>query len=92
MATISQVEAGLDSIAERINSARATMSKVQSNALGASEALAAITTDFADVIATVQAYGTSNAYDAATKAKFTKMVTEYNDLKTIADQVAGISV
>lgn len=92
MATISQVDAGLDAIAERINAQRAVMAKTKSNASGASEALAAITTDFADVIATVQGYGTANAYEAATKAKFDKMVAEFNALKTIADGVAAINV
>lgn len=92
MATTSQVEAGLDEIAARINAQRAVMTKAKSNAAGASDALDAIAADFGDVISTVQGYGTENAYEAATKAKFERMVAEFGTLKGVADTVAAIDV
>lgn len=92
MATTSEVEVGLAAIAQRIFDQRQTMVKVKANATSASVNLAAIPTDFSDVIATVNAYGTANAYEAAIKAKFAKMVTEYNALKADADGVANVNL
>lgn len=92
MATFSQVKVALDDIAGKINSQREAMKKAKSNAAGASQALAAIQTDYADVITTINSYGTINAAEAAVKAEFAKMVEEFGTLKTVADGVAGINV
>lgn len=92
MATPSQVKTSLDKIAELISSQRAVMEKVKSNASAASAALAAIPTDFADVISTIQAYGTANAFEALAKAELAKMNAEYTALKGDADTVAAIDL
>lgn len=92
MATPSEVKVGMDAIAARLAEQRQTMLKVKSNAQSASDALAAIPTDFADVVATVQAYGTSNAFEAHAKAELAKMTTEFNALKTKADAVAAVDL
>lgn len=92
MATTSEIDVGMDAIAQRIYDQRQVMLKVKQNATSASAALAAITTDYASVISAVQAFGTSDAYEAGTKAKFAKLTTEYNALKSVADAVAGANL
>jgi hypothetical protein len=79
-------------IAARLSDQRQVMLKVKANAGTASTALAAIPTDFADVIATVNAFGTSNAYEAAVKAQLAKMTSEFNALKAKADAVAAVDL
>ena len=92
MATTSEVEVGMAAIAARLSDQRQVMLKVKANASTASTALAAIPNDFADVIATVTAFGTANAYEAAVKAQVAKMTTEFNALKTKADAVAAVDL
>ncbi|MER8567621.1 hypothetical protein NKH85_17095 [Mesorhizobium sp. M0924] len=92
MATTSEVEVGMSAIAARLSEQRQVMLKVKANAGTASTALAAIPNDFADVIATVTAYGTSNAYEGTIKAQLTKMTTEFNALKAKADAVAAVDL
>lgn len=92
MSTTSEVEVGMAAIAARISADRAAMLKVKQNAGAASADLAAITTDFSAVIATIQAFGTTDPYEAAVKAKFNKLVTEFTALKAVADAVATANV
>jgi hypothetical protein len=92
MATASQVKVGLDAIAGVIAAQRKVMQTVKANAGGASGALAALGTDYADVIATIQGYGTADAFEALSKAEYAKLLAEFNALKTIADGVAAINV
>lgn len=92
MATTSEVDVGMDAIALILTEQRQVMIKAKSNAASASAALAAIPTSFADVIATVQAFGTANAYEATIKAKLVKMTAEFNALKTKADGVAALDL
>ena len=92
MATYSEVKHGLDAVASVISDQRAIMVKVKSNAALASSALAALPTDYADVVATINTYGTTNAAEAAAKAELAKMVAEYQALKSIADQVAAANL
>lgn len=92
MATTSEIDVGMDAIAQRIYDQRQVMLKVKQNATNASTALAAIPTDFAAVLAAVNAFGTSDPYEAATKAKLAKLTTEFNALKTVTDAVAGANL
>lgn len=92
MATASQVKTGLDAIAGVIANQRKAMTSAKNVGATASAALAALGTDYADVIATIQGYGTSDAFEALSKAEFAKLLAEYNALKTTADGVAAIGV
>jgi hypothetical protein len=92
MATASQVKVGLDDIAGVIAAQRDVMKKAKSNAALASAALAALGTSYADVITTIGAYGTSDAFENVSKAEYAKLLAEFNALKAIADGVAGINV
>ncbi len=92
MATTSEVDVGMDEIAMILTEQRQVMLKAKQNASLASSVLGGLATTYADVIATINAYGTSNAYEAAVKAKLAKMVTEFNALKTKADAVAAVDL
>jgi hypothetical protein len=94
MATPSQVKAGLDAIADLISGQRAVMEKVKSNAVGASAALGAIPTNFADVIATIDAYAANSTdyFERLAKAEKAKMATEFTALKADADAVAALDL
>lgn len=91
MASYSEVKAGLDDVAQIIRDQKAVMLKAKSNAALASAALGGLATTYADLIATINAYGTANAAEALAKADLAKLVTEFGALKALADQVAGIA-
>jgi hypothetical protein len=91
MASYSEVKVGLDDVAAIIREQKAVMLKAKSNAALASAALADLPTEFADVIATINAYGTANASEALSKADLAKLTTEFQALKSLADQVAAIT-
>lgn len=94
MATASQVKAGLDDIAGIIREQRAVIEKAISNAALASAALAAITTTYADLIATIDGYAANSTdyFERLAKAEKAKLAAEFAALKTIADQVAAASL
>ena len=92
MATTSEIEVGMAAMAQRLYDQRQTMIKVKANATNASVNLAAIPTDFADVVATVNAFGAGNAYEVAIKARLGKMTTEFQALKTVADAIAAANL
>jgi hypothetical protein len=77
MATTSQVKSGLDAITEVIKEAHAVIAKAQSNTSIAVADLNALPTDYADVIATINAYGTTDAFEALSKAELAKLTTEF---------------
>lgn len=91
MASYSEVKAGLDEVARIIREQKAVMLKAKSNAGLASAALAGLPTEYADVISTINAYGITNAAEALAKADLAKLTTEFQALKTLADQVAAIT-
>lgn len=94
MATASQVKAGLDEIAQIIRAQRAVMEKVKSNAGGASETLAAIPTDYADVLSTINGYSAESTdyFERLAKAELAKMTAEFAALKQDADAVAAVDL
>lgn len=92
MATYSQVKSALDEVAATIRDQRSVMEKVKSNAGSASTELAALPTTYADVVATINAYGTANASEALAKAELAKLQAEFQALKTTADNVAAINL
>lgn len=77
MATPSEVKTGMDAIAARISAARATVQKAQQNTGNAVADLNAIPNEFGDVIATINGYGTSDAFEAQAKAELAKMTAEF---------------
>lgn len=91
MASYSEVKAGLDDVAGIIREQKAVMVKVKSNAALAAAALAGLPAQYADLITTINAYGTANAAEALAKADLAKLTAEFQALKTLADQVAAIT-
>lgn len=91
MASYSEVKAGFDEIAVIIRNARTELLACKSKSAGISEVLDALPTTYASLVATVQAYGTSNAAEANAKAELAKFMTEFQALKAIADGIAAIT-
>ena len=81
MATTSEVKSGLDAIAELIAGNRAIIEKSKSNAAVASAALAVIPTDYADVIATIDGFVGTDAFEALAQDEKTKLAAEFTALK-----------
>jgi len=92
MATYSEIKTGLNKIAQTIADQKAVMAKAKTNAANASTTLAALASDYGDVITTINGFGTSNAAEAACKAELAKLTAEFNALKTKADQVAALDL
>jgi hypothetical protein len=92
MATYSEVKSGLDAIAGIISAQRQVMIKVKSNAGTASVALAAVQADYADVLATINGYGSTNAAEALAKADLAKLTTEFLALKGKADAIGAVDL
>ena len=91
MATSTEVDVALDAVAQLISDQREVLKKAKSNAAIASAALAEVPTTYADVVSTIQAYGTANAHEALAKARLAKYTTEFTALKSVADAVAAIT-
>ena len=91
MATTSEVKKALDEIASVIAAQEAVITKAQTNAAAASAALAAIPTDFSDVIATINAYSPTGAFETLAKDEKAKLQTEFRALKAKADAIVSQS-
>lgn len=89
MASYSEVKSGLDAISDVIRGARAKALGHKAGAAVTSTELAALPTTYADVIATINGYGTSNASEAVAKADLAKLTTEFTALKAVLDATAA---
>ena len=90
MAETSEVKSGLDEIGQIIAEQRAVVDKAKSNAQSASSALAAIVTDFADVLATIDAYTGSDAFESLSQAEKARFTAEFIALKAEADAIVAV--
>ena len=86
MATASQVKAGLNDAAQTIRTERQALAQAKARIAAAEANLAAIPTVFADVIQTVNGYGTANAFEAVAKAELAKLFQEFSVLKDAATE------
>lgn len=89
MATPSEVKTGMDAISARISGARATVQKAQQNTGNAVTDLNAIPTEFGDVIATINGYGTADAFEAQAKAELAKLTAEFVALVTAGSAIVA---
>ena len=89
MATTSEVKSGLDAVALVIAEASSTVDKAQSNAQLASDALGAIPANFADLIATIDAYAPTGEFESLAKDEKDKLATEFAALKAKADAIVA---
>ena len=92
MATASEVKTGLDAIAVAIKNARQSMVTVKNTGGSVSTDLGGLPTAYAGVIATINAYGTTDAFEALSKAELAKLTSEFTALKAISDAVAAINL
>ena len=92
MATSSEVKTGLDDIAKAIRTARQSMLVVKSSGATVSTDLAGLATAYAAVIATINGYSTSDAFESVSKAELAKLTAEFTALKSVADAVAAINL
>ena len=81
MATTSEVKAGLDAIARTIATAQAGLDTGKARILTARDALTAIPTDFADLIATIDAFTPTGAFEVLAKDEKAKLQTEFLALR-----------
>lgn len=92
MASYSDVKTGLDAVAVVIHNQRVLLGQSKAQAATASAALASLVDVYADVIATVNAYGTANAAEAVAKADLAKLTSEFQALKSVADAIAAANL
>lgn len=90
----SSMKSGVDAISAALVGQRAVLSKVKTNAQGASDALGSIPTEYAAVVAEIQAIpdNTTNPAEALLKAELIKLTNEFIALRAVADSVAGIDL
>lgn len=92
MATTSEIKVGMAKIADRLSEGRAAMLKAKTTGANVSAALASIPADFSDIIATINAFGTTNPFEALAKAELAKMTVEFTALKADADALANLNL
>ena len=85
MATTSEVKAGLDDIAKTIRTERQTCAAAKARLTAARGNLDLIPTTFQGVIATIDSYDTTDAFEVLSKAEFAKLATEFVALRAATD-------
>lgn len=81
MATPSEVKDGMNGIAQLIAGARQQRDRAKAQLLTARNQLANIPTQFADVIATINGYAPTGAFETLAKDERAKLATEFTSLK-----------
>ena len=82
MATTSEVKAGMDDISTSIRNCRQMYAQAKSRIQAAHNELNAIPTTFADVLATIDGYVGSDAFEALSKDEKAKLTTEFLAVRT----------
>lgn len=85
MATASEVKAGLDDISTAIAAVRTRYASAKSSIEGGSAALGNLATKYSDVIATIDGYAPSGAFETLAKDEKEKLAAEYVALKSTID-------
>jgi hypothetical protein len=88
MATSSEVQLGLAGIAAAASMQRKRLEMALATAGDASEILGGLLAANADIVATIGAYGTTDAFEAYAKARLAKLSAELDTLKAAADTIA----
>jgi flagellin-like hook-associated protein FlgL len=85
MATYSEVKQGLDEISAQIRAVQTRYNSAKSNIEAGSAALGAIPTKYADVIATIDGYTPTGAFETLSKDEKAKLQAEFQALKSTID-------
>jgi archaellum component FlaC len=88
MATISEVKNGLDRIAAAIRGARTQLDEARQTVETQVSALENLATTYADVVAEIEGYVPTGAFETLSKDELDKLVTEYSTLLTAAQTAA----
>lgn len=81
MATTSEVKAGLDEIAQRIRSSRKGFDLAKAAIIKTRDGLAAIPTQYSDVLATIDLYVGTDPFESVTKDELAKLTAEFSALQ-----------
>jgi uncharacterized protein involved in exopolysaccharide biosynthesis len=81
MATYTEVKRSLDDIAQIINTERQSFASAKARIQTGSANLNAITTQYADVITTIDAYTGTDAAETLAQAEKAKLAAEFTELK-----------
>ena len=90
MATTSEVKSGLDDISVFIKNARKAAQSAKAAFSTHHAILNAIPTTFADVLATIDAYGTTDAFEALSKAEKEKLQAEFVALRNSLNSAVSV--
>lgn len=85
MATTSEVKAGLDDIAQRIREAINNMTAAKVRLQTAKDDLAALPTDYGDVVATINGYTPTGALETLAQDELAKLTAEFVALSSSID-------
>jgi hypothetical protein len=89
MATSSQVKSALDAIAEAIALNRSRLVAAKGTAGEVSSTLGGLPTQYADVISTINAYTTTDAFENLSKAELAKLSSEFTGLTSAANAIVA---
>ena len=92
MSTSSEVKSGLDAVAANIAGNRDKLAACVDTAGQVSVDLANLPTAFADVVATIQAYTPTGAFETLAKDELAKLTAEFAALKADADAIAAVDL
>ena len=82
MATTSEVKTGLDEISNEIRNANNLATEAKDQLQIAKDKLDGLASTYADVISTINGYGTTDAFEALAKAERAKLTTEFQALSS----------
>ena len=92
MATSSEVKSALDAVAAEISAQRAKIKTLVAEAAIASAALGGLPALYADVVTTINGYGTTDAFESLAKAELAKLSAEFTALKADFDTIASVNL
>jgi len=87
MATTTEVKTGIDEIADQIKAVRTRFESAKSTIEGGSTALGAIPTKYADVLATIDGYTPTGAFETLAQDEKAKLSSDFLALKAELDAV-----
>lgn len=92
MTTSSKVRSDLDAIGQAIVKSRARLAECQRTAKEVSAALSVLPQTYSGAVTAVGKYGSTDAFEAVSKAELAKLTSELNALKADADAIAAINL
>jgi len=92
MATPSEVKVALDAVAVVINRERIRLGKAQNIASESAAILNDLPTEYADVVATIQAYAGGDPFEDAVTAELAALTAEFVALRMQANVISAVDL